>query len=226
MSAGSSPGAGAGSPSAGRRRLRGAPRFLAYLALQLAYLGLGLPWIALPLAVLAALAASEGLRWRGLLGRSPALLAMAVLPALFGLPRELIPGLARGTLGGAAFLATWAPACLASARLLAVFASAAWLSAGMSPVELRDALALILRPLGRRLAGRAARSASLAMAFLPWTAAELRRADEAARLRGSDPGRRAGRHLLALSVPLLSRSLEKARRGSEALSLRDPGFGA
>jgi energy-coupling factor transporter transmembrane protein EcfT len=63
------------------------------------------------------------------------------------------------------------------------------------------------------------------MAFVPWTTAELRRADESARLRGSDPARRPGRHLVALSVPLVSRSLEKAKRSSEALALRDSGFG-
>jgi energy-coupling factor transporter transmembrane protein EcfT len=106
-----------------------------------------------------------------------------------------------------------------------VLASAAWLSSGMSPVELRDALVALLRPLGARAGGRIARAASLTMAFIPWTRDELRRADEAARLRGSDPRRRPGRHLAALSVPVVSRALDKAKRGSEALALRDPGFG-
>jgi len=209
-------------------RLKGARRFLAYLALQVAGLGLGLLWLGLPAGALLFLGLLEGFSWRGFLARSRALLLMAALPALFGLPWSLLPDLASGSgrADALAFLTLWGPSCLRSARLLLVFASAAWLSFGMSPVDLRDALTLILGPLGPRLAGRAARSASLAMAFLPWTAAELRSADEAARLRGSDPRRRAARHLVALSVPLVARSLEKARRGAEALSLRDPGFGA
>jgi len=95
----------------------------------------------------------------------------------------------------------------------------------MSPVELREALVVLLRPLGARAGGRIARAASLTMAFVPWTAAELRRADEAARLRGSDPARSPAGHLGALSVPLVSRVLDKAKKGSEALTLRDPGFG-
>jgi energy-coupling factor transporter transmembrane protein EcfT len=146
------------------------------------------------------------------------MLLAAGLPAIVGIPWDAEPL--------SAFAAAWAPPLLASARLVIVLASAAWLSSGMSPVELRDALSVLLRPLGKRASRRVASAASLTMAFIPWTAAELRRAGEAAQLRGSNPAKRPVRHLVALSVPLVSRSLEKARRGSEALSLRDSRFGA
>lgn len=194
------------------RNTRGAMRFALYLALQFAILAAPPPWLALPAVIVIALGLAEGKDWPRWVMRSRYALAAALLPAVVGFPFDAV-------------MAAWAPALARSARLALVLASAAWLSDGMSPVELRDALLAILRPLGAELSGRVARSASLTMAFLPWTAAEARAADEAARLRGSDPARRPARHIVALSVPLVSRSLEKARRGSEALSLRDPGFG-
>lgn len=188
-----------------------------YMALQVAIFSLTFPWLAAPALMVAALGMLEGQTWGRWIIRSRILLLAAALPALAGLPWGA-PSVAAG-------LSLWAPSLLRSARLALVLASAAWLSTGMSPVEFRDALLTLLQPLGARASGRIARAASLTMAFIPWTRAELVRANEAARLRGSDPTRRPGRHLAALSVPLVSRSLEKAKRGSEALALRDPGFG-
>ena len=204
---------------AGGARLSGVPRFVVYLALQAAVFLTPFPWLALPALAILGFGRAEGLGWLRWAGRSRILLMAATLPALVGLPL----GEASGSV--AAFLAAWEPSLLRSARLALVLASASWLSSGMSPVDLRDALSALLRPLGDRRGGAIARSASLTMAFIPWTRSELKKADEAARLRGSDPARRPARHLAALSVPLVSRSLEKARRSSEALSLRDPGFG-
>ena len=74
-------------------------------------------------------------------------------------------------------------------------------------------------------AGRPVAIAVLTLAFLPWTLAEAKRADEAARLRGSDPRRRPLRHLAAMTLPVSVRTLEKARRGAEALTLRDSAYG-
>jgi len=198
-------------------RLCGAPRFAVYMALQVAIFSLTFPWLAAVALVVATLGVLEGQTWGRWIIRSRILLLAATLPALAGLPWGA-PSFAEG-------LSLWVPSLLRSARLALVLASAAWLSAGMSPVELRDALSVLLRPLGQRASGRIARAASLTMAFIPWTHAELVRANEAARLRGSDPARHPVRHLAAMSVPLVSRSLEKAKRGSEALSLRDSGFG-
>jgi len=199
-------------------RLRGAPRFAVYMVLQAAIFSFSFPWLAAPALMVLLLGMAEGQTWGRWIIRSRFLILAAALPALAGLPW--------GTPTVQAGLAIWMPSLLRSARLALVLASAAWLSTGMSPVELRDALLILLRFLGTRASGRIARAASLTMAFIPWTRTELVRADEAARLRGSDPARQPGRHLAALSVPLVSRSLEKAKRGSEALSLRDPGFGA
>jgi energy-coupling factor transporter transmembrane protein EcfT len=52
---------------------------------------------------------------------------------------------------------------------------------------------------------------------------EIRRADEAARLRGSNPRRFPARHLAAMAVPVSVRALVKARLSAEALELRDTG---
>jgi len=202
-----------------RPRLAGAPRFIAYFALQVSVFSMGFPWLAAPALVLACLGLAEGLRWARWLERSKLLMLVALLPALAGFPWGAVSG------GQGGLWYVWEPSLIRSARLGLVLASAAWLSHGMSPVELRDALSTILLPLGRRASDRIARAASLTMAFIPWTARELRIADEAARLRGSDTRRHPGRHLAAISVPLVARSLEKARRAAEALSLRDPRFG-
>ena len=137
---------------------------------------------------------------------------MAAMPAVVGFPKA--PGLD---------IAAWTPSLVQSARFLMVFASAAWLSRGMSPVELREVLGVLLKPLGRHCGEGVARSASLALAFLPWTISGIRQADEAARLRGSNPGFFPVRHLAAMAVPVSVRALEKARLSAEALELRDPG---
>lgn len=197
-------------------RLHGAPRFAVYMALQVAILSSTFPGLAAQAIFVAALGLYEGKSWGRWILRSRILLLAATLPALAGLPW--------GASTVEEALIFWVPSLLRSTRLALVLASAAWLSSGMSPVDLRDALSVLLGLLGTRLSGRIARAASLSMAFIPWTHEELVHADEAARLRGSDPRRRPGWHLVALSVPLVSRSLEKAKCGAEALSLRDPGF--
>lgn len=205
------------------RRLRGAPRFIVYMALQVTLFSSPFPWLAVPALAVLGLGVAERLGWAGWLRRSWPLLLAAALPALAGFP---LAEVLASSWGRAGLPGVWEPSLLRSARLALVLASAAWLSAGMSAIELRDALVLLLRPLGPALAGRVARAASLTMAFIPWTRTELVRADEAARLRGSNPARRPGRHLAALSVPVVSRALDKARHSSDALSLRDPEFGA
>jgi len=197
-------------------RLLGALRFATYMVLQVAIFSFSFPWLTAPALMVLLLGMAEGQSWGRWILRSRFLLLAAALPALAGLPWGA------STLQSG--LTLWFPSLLRSARLALVLASAAWLSTGMSPVELRDALLVLLRFLGMRASGRIARAASLTMAFIPWTRTELVRANEAARLRGSDPTRRPGRHLAVLSVPLVSRSLEKAKRGSEALELRDSGF--
>ncbi|HUW69230.1 MAG TPA: hypothetical protein VMX33_03255 [bacterium] len=199
------------------RRLHGVVRFGVYLALQAAILSFGLPWLFMPAAAVVGLGMVDGMHWSRWVARSWGLLVVAALPACAGIPWSL---------SGIEFLPAWLPALARSLRLALVLASAAWLSSGMSAVELRDALALLLMPLGARRAGRVARAASMTMAFIPWTRTELVRADEAARLRGSNPARRPDRHLVALAVPLVSRSLDKARHSSDALALRDAGFGS
>lgn len=201
----------------GKPGLRGAKRFIVYLALQISVFSLGLPWLFAPAIAIIALGRIDGMRWSRWAARSWGLLAVAALRACVGIPWSLT---------GAEFLRAWLPALDRGLRLALVLASAAWLSFGMTAVELREALVLLLRPLGARLAGRLARSASMTMAFIPWTRTELARADEAARLRGSNPARRPARHLVALAVPLVSRSLDKARHSSDALALRDAGFGS
>jgi energy-coupling factor transporter transmembrane protein EcfT len=205
------------------QRPAGMYRFLLYASLQFGVFALTGPWLALPGFLILYLGAREGLSWFGWARRSWPVLVMAALPAVVGFP--LIHALEALASGGTAtgFLMLWAPSLVQSARFLMVFASATWLSRGMSPVELRDVLVLLLRPLGRHFGGGVARSASLAMAFLPWTISEIRRADEAARLRGSNPKPHPARHLAAMAVPVSVRALEKARLSAEALALREPG---
>ncbi len=195
-------------------------RLPCYLALQAALIAAPGAWLALPAALTLALGWTEGMRWLRWARSAWPVLLVAAAPAVFGLPLgRLLDG------ESAAALSAWLPSLTRSARLVLVFASAGWLSRGMSPVDLRDALALILRPLGKRVSGHIARGASLTLAFLPWTLAEAKRADEAARLRGSDPRRRPLRHLAAMTLPVSVRTLEKARRGAEALTLRDSAYG-
>lgn len=205
------------------QRVAGIHRFLLYLGLQFGiFVAAGL-WLAVPGFLILFLGTREGLSWLAWARRSWPVLLMAALPAVSGFP--MAPALEVATSSGTAtdFLLVWAPSLAQSARFLMVFASAAWLSRGLSPVELRDVLAVLLRPLGRRFGSGVARSAALALAFLPWTITEIRHADEAARLRGSNPGRHPARHLAALALPVSVRALEKARLSAEALELRDPG---
>ncbi|MFH2114750.1 MAG: hypothetical protein ABIJ86_09620 [Spirochaetota bacterium] len=205
------------------QRLTGMCRFLLYICLQFGvFLFTGL-CLALHGALILYLGARDGLSWFVWARRSWPVVMMALLPAVVGFPLTLALGAVTSGRTTTGFLLVWAPPLTQSARFLMVFASAAWLSRGMSPVELRDVLAVLLKPLGRRLGGGVARSAALAMAFLPWTITEVRHADEAARLRGSNPGRFPARHLAAMAVPVSVRALEKARLSAEALELRDPG---
>jgi energy-coupling factor transporter transmembrane protein EcfT len=206
---------------------RGIHRFLVYLILQFGVFLVAGPWLAVPGVLILYLGAREGLSWLLWARNSWPVLMMAAMPAVVGFPLSLAlkalasGGAAAGAVAGV--LLSWAPSLAQSARFLMVFASAAWLSRGLSPLELRAVLAVLLRPLGQRFGGGVARSASLALAFLPWTLAGIRQADEAARLRGSSPGRSPVRHLVALAVPVSVRALEKARLSAEALELRDPG---
>lgn len=194
-------------------------RLAAYAALQAGVLLAPAAFLPIAAAALAYLGRRDGISWARWARASWPALLVAASPALVGLP---LSAMADGRFDEA--LALWGPSLIRSARLALVFPAAAWLSAGMSPVMLRDALARIMRPLGARTAASLARAASLMLAFLPWTLAEFKRANEAALLRGSDPKRRPARHLAALGVPVTVRALEKARRSAEALSLRDPGL--
>lgn len=191
-------------------------RLALYLILQAAvFLAPGLG-ILLAAAAILALGARAGVRWGRWLARLGALLGIILLPALAGLP-EAWPARPEGA---RAFLAAWAPGLRRSLAFLLVLASAEWLSRTSRVEEIREALEVLLRPFGA--AGRrAALAAALAIGFLPWARHELSRADEAARLRGSDPRRSPLGHLSALGVPLTARLLEKARLSSEALALRD-----
>ena len=102
-----------------------------------------------------------------------------------------------------------------------VFLSAAWFSHGIKPLDLADLLQVLFRPLGKKIAAPVSRAGSLMLAFMPWAREELRQANEAALLRGSDPRRNPARHLYALAIPVSVRALERARHSAEALMLRD-----
>ncbi len=188
-----------------------------YLALQAAVFLAPGAWPLAPGMVLFALGHRAGIRWGRWISRLGALLGIVLLPALAGLP-EACGSLGEGT---AAFLSAWAPALRRSLVFLLVLAGAEWLSRTTRVSEIRDALEWALRPFGKR--GKdISLTAALALSFLPWARNELRRADEASRLRGSDPRRRPLRHLAALALPLTARLLEKVRSSSEALALRYP----
>ncbi|MBN2873831.1 MAG: hypothetical protein JXM71_01955, partial [Spirochaetales bacterium] len=174
-----------------RMVLGGVPRFLAYLSLQLALLSLPLAYLAIPAAIIALLGIAEGQSWAQWARRSRIVLIVAAMPALFGIPWNAA--------SFASACALWTPPLARSARLALVFASASWLSSRMTHLELRDTLDALLKPLGRATASHIARAVSLTVAFIPWTRLELRRADEAARLRGSNLSRRPVGHLAALS---------------------------
>lgn len=174
-------------------------------------------WAALPGAAILALGARAGVRWFHWLRRGGVLFVVTLLPALAGLPEALQVS----SNGASSFLFAWAPGLRKSLVFLLVLAGAEWLSRTAGVSEIRETLEWVLGPLGR--AGkRAALTAALTLSFLPWARNELRKADEAARLRGSNPRRHPFRHLSSMGIPLTARLLEKARRSSEALALRDP----
>jgi len=190
-------------------------RLALYLALQAAvFLAPGAGILAAAAAILF-LGVRAGVDWGRWLARLGPLLGVILLPALAGLP-EAWPARTEVT----AFLAAWSPGLRRSLAFLLVLASAEWLSRTTRVDEIRETLEGLLAPLGPR-GRRAALAAALTLGFLPWARYELARADEAARLRGSDPRRGPLRHLAALGIPLTARLLEKARLSSEALALRD-----
>lgn len=225
-----------GQPCGGRLVARGPARFAVYLVTQLAVFSLPPGYLWVPSLVIILSGYIERIGWAGWSARHRAALMLVALPALPGFPLAeavawLSPGVrpdglpaGRGLEDAARLCAVWAPSLVRSARLALVVMSAAWLSHGMTPVGLRDSLVVLLRPLGRGVAGMVARAASLTVAFVPWTMREVRLADEAARLRGSNPRRHPVRHLAVLAVPVMARSLDKAAHGADALALRDPGF--
>jgi energy-coupling factor transporter transmembrane protein EcfT len=190
-------------------------RLALYLALQAAvFLAPGAGILPAAAAILV-LGVRAGVDWGRWLARLGPLLGVILLPALAGLP-EAWPARIEVT----AFLAAWSPGLRRSLAFLLVLASAEWLSRTTRVDEIRETLEGLLGPLGPR-GRRAALAAALTLGFLPWARYELARADEAVRLRGSDPRRGPLRHLAALGIPLTARLLEKARLSSEALALRD-----
>ncbi len=201
------------------------PRFLLYFLLQILYLKLAFPWIFTAFLFLLVLGMAEGFSWASFARRNPWLVLMAVMPAVLGFPPGWLAGFfGRAGAGLPALQEAWAPALLKSLRLVCIFASAGWLSSRMSPVDLRDVFASLLKPLGKKLAIKASRPLSLTMAFIPWIKEEIKKTDEAARIRGSSARRNAARHLFVLGLPLLSRVLQKAKLSSDALAIRDRAF--
>ncbi len=191
-------------------------RLAFYLGLQGAVFLAPGSWILASAVIILGLGIRAGVRWGRWLKGLGALLGIVLLPALAGLP-EAWAARAGGT---GAFLGAWAPGLRRSLAFLLILASAEWLSRTSRVEEIREALEGLFRPFGR--AGRrAALSAALTLSFLPWARYELARAEEASRLRGSDPRRRPLGHLAALGVPLTARLLEKSRLSAEALTLRD-----
>lgn len=193
--------------------LRGVPRFLIYFVMQIFFITLAFPRIFLALGFLLLIASMEGFSWLKYFRRFYGLLFMIILPALLGFPWQK-DGL----------LTLWAPGLLKSTKLLCIFASAIWLSFYMSPVDIRDVFAFLLRPFGAKLASKFSRALSLGLAFIPWTMDELKKTDEALRLRGSVPQKNIVKHIFALALPLLSHTLQKAKLASDAIALRDPAF--
>jgi len=187
-----------------------------YLMLQAAVFLAPGAWPLLPGCAILVLGHQTGVRWLRWFRGLGALLGIVLLPAIAGLPGAW----GSRTGGFAAFFFAWAPALRRSLVFLLVLASAEWLSRCASVSEIREALEWIFHPLGRS-GKRAALTAALALSFLPWARCELRRADEASQLRGSDPRQRPLQHLIAMGIPLTVRLLEKARCSSEALALRD-----
>jgi energy-coupling factor transporter transmembrane protein EcfT len=171
-------------------------------------------WAALPGAAILALGARAGVRWFHWLRRGGVLFVVTLLPARPGFrkpsselqrPRPFF-SVGSGLRKSLVFLLVLAGAERHSR------------TAGVS--EIRETFEWVLGPLPR--GKRAALTAALTLSFLPWARNELRKADEAARLRGSNPRRHPFRHLSSMGIPLTARLLEKARRSSEALALRDP----
>lgn len=197
--------------------LHGLPRFLLYAGLQIAIF-LSPTKLLLPvLGLVLATGLTEKLDWLAWMKQATGALLMVAALALSGFPFTLY-----ATMTIAQLLAAWLPGLLRALRFLLIILSAAWLSHGMSALDLRQVLELLFRPLGRQYGRALARSASLVLAFLPWTRAEIKAASEAATLRGLDARRQPIRHLSGLMVPVALRSLERARHSAEALSLRDP----
>ncbi|MBU0935076.1 MAG: energy-coupling factor transporter transmembrane protein EcfT [Spirochaetes bacterium] len=200
-----------------RAAFRGLPRFLLYAGLQIAIF-LSPKWLLLIiLGLVLAAGLAEKLDWLAWARQSLRVVLMVAALALAGFPFAQY-----ATMDVARILAVWLPGLLRALRFLLIILSAAWLSHGLSALDLRQVLELLFWPLGNHIGRALARSVSLVLAFLPWTRAEIKSASEAATLRGLDARRQPIRHLSGLMVPVALRSLERARHSAEALSLRDP----
>lgn len=187
------------------RPRRFGPRLLVYLAVSFAA-WLWAPWGAL--AVLAVLlflgrriswgAWLASLGWLWLFVLAP--LVLRLLPGDFS-PAELLQ-------------AAWR--CL---TFLALLAASQWLSATSTVFEIRAALDIFFRILGRRAAAALSLAGALAICFIPWVIEQLDAVRQAGELRGVPP-RHPWLALRALSIPVFVRMIEKARHTADALELR------
>ncbi len=186
-------------------------RFAAYCAIQAGMFCLPVSGVMLLIIFVVLIAGLERFSWLPWLRGSWFVIIMAVLPAFFGFPFFHPDG----------SLSSWLPYLRRSLQFLLVFISAAWLSHGMRPMDLADLLRILLRPFGKKFSATVSRAGSLMLAFMPWAREDLRKANEAALLRGSNPKRHPVAHLYALAIPVSIRALERARHSAEALALRD-----
>lgn len=107
-----------------------------------------------------------------------------------------------------------------SAAMVLLLAASHWLTRTTTVFEIRAAIALVFRPLGRKTADMLSLIASLALAFVPWILDEAQAVRDASALRGLSLKRRPVSGLFAMTIPLMLRVVEKARRTAEALTLR------
>jgi len=102
---------------------------------------------------------------------------------------------------------------------LALLAASQWLSATSTVFEIRAALDVFFRILGRRAAAALSLAGALAICFIPWVIEQLDAVRQAGELRGVPP-RHPWLALRALSIPVFVRMIEKARHTADALELR------
>lgn len=187
------------------RPRRFGPRLLAYLAASLA------AWVCPPWGALAALATVMSLgrriRWSAWFASLGWLWLFVCAPLVLAL------------LSGKAALPSVAPAAWRSLTFLSLLAASQWLSATSTVFEIRAALDILFRVLGRRAASSLSLAGALAICFIPWVIEQIDAARQAGELRGVSSGR-PWSALRALSVPVFVRMIEKARHTAEALELR------